>query len=88
MAEQRNNSGAIFRNDKREKDTHPHAKGSCMIDGVEYWVSAWKKTSQSGTDFTSLSFTRKDSQPVSAPKAEPTLEAPVFPPDSSEELPF
>lgn len=57
--EQKNNSGSLFRNDRREKDSHPHAKGSALIDGVEYWVSAWTKTDRNGEKFQSLSFTAK-----------------------------
>lgn len=40
----KNNEGAIWRNDRREKDSHPHYTGSATIDGVDYWVSAWKKS--------------------------------------------
>lgn len=57
--EQRDNSGTLFRNDKREKDTHPHAKGSALIDGVEYWVSAWTKEGKDGR-YQSLAFKRKE----------------------------
>ena len=58
--EQKDNSGALFANDKREKETQPNAKGSAMIDGVEYWVSAWTNTSSKGTKYQSLKFERKD----------------------------
>jgi len=57
--EQKDNSGTLFKNDKREKDSHPHAKGSAMIDGIEYWVSAWTKDGSKGK-FQSLSFQRKE----------------------------
>jgi hypothetical protein len=57
--EQKDMSGALFKNDKREKDSHPHAKGSALIDGVEYWVSAWTKEGSKGK-FQSLSFQRKE----------------------------
>lgn len=57
--EQKENSGSLFKNDKREKDSHPHAKGSALIDGVEYWVSAWTKDGSKGK-FQSLSFQRKE----------------------------
>lgn len=53
--EQKNNSGALFKNDNRTSDNHPHAKGKCLIDGVEYWVSAWTKEGSKGR-FQSLSF--------------------------------
>jgi hypothetical protein len=52
MAEYDNsNSGALFENEKRVKESHPHLRGSCTIktpDGelLEFWVSAWQKTSK------------------------------------------
>jgi hypothetical protein len=61
--EQRDNSGSLFRNDKREKETHPQAKGSAMIGGVEYWVSAWTKEARDGSKYQSLSFTLKNAGP-------------------------
>jgi hypothetical protein len=53
--EKRDNSGALFTNDKREKETHPHYQGKATINGVEYYVSAWVKDGQKGK-FQSLSF--------------------------------
>lgn len=60
--EQKDNSGALFVNDKRDKETQPNAKGSAMIGGVEYWVSAWTNTSSKGAKYQSLKFERKDQQ--------------------------
>lgn len=56
----KDNTGSLFINDKREKDTHPNFKGSAKIDGKEYWISAWSKTSSNGKEFTSISFQSKD----------------------------
>jgi hypothetical protein len=53
------NTGVLFRNEKKEKDTHPNMTGSAMIDGVEYWVSAWTKEGKNGERFQSLSFKPK-----------------------------
>jgi hypothetical protein len=55
----KDNSGSIFKNERREKDTHPHATGSALIDGVEYWVSAWTKEGEKGK-WQSLAFKRKE----------------------------
>lgn len=56
------NSGSLFKNDKREKDSQPQAKGSALIDGVEYWVSAWTNTKDDGTRWQALRFERKEQQ--------------------------
>lgn len=65
--EQRDNSGILFKNDKREKDSHPNARGTAMIGGVMYEVSAWTKEGKKGK-FQSLSFKvqgqRQDSKPA------------------------
>lgn len=57
--EKKDMSGTLFKNDKREKDTHPNATGTAIIDGVEYWVSAWTKDGQKGK-FQSLAFKPKE----------------------------
>ena len=53
-------TGALFANDKKQKDTDPNAKGSVDIAGVEYWVSAWTNTAASGKRYQSLKFTAKE----------------------------
>ena len=53
-------SGSLFRNDRREKDTHPHAQGTALIDGEEYYISAWTNTKDDGSRWQSLKFKRKE----------------------------
>ena len=61
-------SGSLFKNQKKEKDTHPNATGSCLIDGVHYWVSAWTKTDKNGDKWQSLAFKSKDVDQKPAPE--------------------
>lgn len=65
MYEIKDNSGSIFRNQKKEKDTHPNLTGSARINGVDYWVSCWSKPTKDGSDkWLSLAFKPKDEQPT------------------------
>ena len=57
----RDNAGTLSRNRKRENDRQPEFRGSCLIDGVAYWISAWVKEGDDGRFF-SLAFTRKEQQ--------------------------
>ena len=60
--EQKDMEGALFANKEKTKDTDANAKGSALIDGVEYWVNAWTNTSKAGEKYQKLSFTRKKQQ--------------------------
>ena len=58
--QQKDNSGALFKNDKKETDSHPDYKGSAMIEGTEYWFSAWINESKTGTKYMKTSFSAKE----------------------------
>jgi hypothetical protein len=53
------NRGSIWKNDKKEKDTHPDFTGSLNVDGREYWVSAWKRKEGASPKAPALSFSVK-----------------------------
>ena len=50
------NRGAIWRNDNKQKDTHPDFKGQLNVNGEEYWVSAWKRKPDASPNSPALSF--------------------------------
>jgi len=60
--EQRDNSGSLFKNDRKEKPAHADYTGQCMVGGVEYWFKAWIKNADdpSKKTFMSFSFDPKD----------------------------
>jgi hypothetical protein len=69
--EQKDFSGSLFKNDKKESDNHPNAKGSAKIGGVEYWVAAWTKKDKNGNPWQSLAFKPKDQQQTAPVKKDP-----------------
>lgn len=71
----RENSGSLFKNDKKETDQHPNATGKCLIGGVEYWVSAWTKDGQRGK-WQSLAFKPVDGTTPSR-SAAPSNDIPI-----------
>jgi hypothetical protein len=62
-----NNRVALWKNDRRDKETSPQLKGQGMINGKEYWVSAWTNKDGGKKPLISLSFTLKDA-PFESPK--------------------
>lgn len=85
----RPNSGALFKNARKEQDSHPDYEGSCVMDdGREYWISAWIKQPKDATKkkFMSLSFKPKGA-PKTAQKTQqqnpkPTHSTPPPPPSA------
>ena len=54
--EKKDNSGALFTNDKKQNETQPDLNGKVVIAGTEYYLSAWKKQTKDGKNYLSLSF--------------------------------
>lgn len=77
------NRGSIWKNDKKETDKHPDFTGSLNVDGVEYWVSAWKRKPDQSDKAPALSFSIKAKE--DAP-SKPASKQPIDEIDS--DLPF
>ncbi len=68
-------TGSLFRNDRKETDSHPLYKGSALIGGVEYWMDAWLNESPSGVKYMSLKFKPKEArQPEQQQQARPAVD--------------
>ncbi len=73
------NRGRLFKNDRKEKETHPDFRGDCELsvkdltallasatgDTVPFYVKGWKKVSKNDVSYLSLAFDPKvvDSTP-------------------------
>jgi uncharacterized protein (DUF736 family) len=49
--EQKPNTGAIFKNDKKGNEKSPDYKGSINVDGKDLEIALWVKDSQKGEKF-------------------------------------
>ena len=53
--EHKENKGSIFKNEKKEKETHPDYTGQVNVAGTLYNISAWINESKSGKKYFGLS---------------------------------
>lgn len=73
MSKQYDNTdrGVLFKNDKKSHENQPDYTGNLNVQGVEFYLSAWLKTAESGRKYMSLAVTpRDDKQPKKRDKFE------------------
>jgi hypothetical protein len=65
------NRGALFRNDDKDpsNDKDRDYSGSLNVEGTEYWISGYVRTSKSGRKFLSLSVKPKQDKPAATNKS-------------------
>ena len=54
--ETKQNTGAIFKNNNKTKDTQPDYRGKVNVEGKELEISLWLKESKQGVKYFSASF--------------------------------
>jgi hypothetical protein len=80
MADQRDMSGSLSKNLRKEKPSHADYAGSIVIAGRKYWLNGWVKDGEKGK-FLSLS-----AKPAEEPK--PAASRASFDKPADEEIPF
>lgn len=85
------NSGALFKNTRKEKETHPDYQGKIVLSpelaeiasqGGELQLAAWKNTSEKGTTYISIAV----SEPYEAEEAPKKKKKAVVDEDDEEEF--
>lgn len=77
--ELKQNTGAIFKNERKQEDKHPEYKGKIDIDGKTYDIALWVKKSKNDKSY----FSVKISEPYVGPQY-----AQTDGPDTNDDLPF
>ena len=89
--ENNNNSGSLFKNDRKQNDRQPDYTGNAIVNGKTMRISAWVRTSRDGSrKFMSLAFEEVQAQaPAPAPTPAPAPRpAPAPAPAEDPDLPF
>jgi hypothetical protein len=79
MEKKYDNSGILFRNDRKDGERDRDYSGSITVEGREYWLSGWIKEGKAGK-FLSLAIKPKD--------AAATTSKPTQTKDLNDEIPF
>ena len=86
-----NNKGAIWGAKDRISEKHPHFTGKAKIDGVDYYVSAWKRDPESNPKSPSVKFAFKkveDSKNQAFEAAGMTQKKAEIVPEYEDDIPF
>ncbi len=80
MDNRNENSGVLFKNDRKEKDSHPDYTGTINVDGIEYWISSWiKESKKDSRKFLSLAVKPKNEAKVEKVQRTESLEGDDIP---------
>lgn len=62
--QQKEGSGALFKNRDKETENQADYNGNILIDGQEYWLSAWIKESKKGLKYFSVQANPKQAKQI------------------------
>jgi len=85
--EQKENTGVLFKNDRKETENHPDRTGNMLVkcphcgNSSDMWLSGWIKKTKNGDPYLSIAFKAK-----TATAAKPQRRAPE--PMDDDSIPF
>jgi hypothetical protein len=91
--EMKPNTGSLFKNDRKETDTHPDYKGSALLEWrlSECWLDAWINTAKDGSKYMSLKLKPKNAA-SNGQRADPATSgfptSDAYPVDLDDSIPF
>lgn len=65
MYQRKDGDGALFQN-RKQKETHPDLRGDVLLDGKEYEIAGWQKSTRNGDPWWSLKVQPKREKPAGA----------------------
>ncbi len=66
--EQKDNTGSLFKNERKAADTHADYNGTITVGGVVYYQDAWINKDKNGKSYMSQKFKPKEMQKAAPPK--------------------
>ena len=88
----KDNSGALFKEEEKKSEKHPDYKGNCLVNGEKMYIAAWINESQGGKKYMSLSFTAPSTDAKytkdSTATAKPEFTEPQATAKAGDDLPF
>jgi len=82
------NRGALFKADKQGNERRPDYTGPLNVNGTDYWVSAWLKSSKAGQKYMSLSVQPKRGGDDKRPERGQAAPSSSGGPDFDDQIPF
>ena len=71
----KNNCGAIFKNNNKNTDKQPDYRGSVTVDNKDYEIALWLRKSEKGTSYFSVAlsepYKKEDKTPIAPQPALP-----------------
>jgi hypothetical protein len=82
------NRGQIWPNDKKTTEAHPDFRGDINVDGVMYWISAWRRKADASPKAPSLTFSIQKKEVPDAVKQAAAPSRPAAADDFDDDIPF